>query len=59
MRKMKYRVTKKSLKRFEIFSIIPVIKDAQDIELYQAHLFCLILIFSTSVLVNGFLLKTG
>ena len=45
MRKMKYRVTKKSLKRFEIFSIIPVIKDAQDIELYQARLFCLILIF--------------
>jgi hypothetical protein len=33
------------LKYFEGFSIIVIIKDAQDIELYQARLFCLILIF--------------
>ena len=33
------------MKCFRKFSIILIIKDAQDIELYQARLFCLILIF--------------
>ena len=33
------------MKYFERFSIIIIIKDAQDIELYQVRLFCLTLIF--------------
>ena len=33
------------MKCFRKFSIILIIKDAQDIELYQARLFCSILVF--------------